>query len=127
MFASVTRLRVRSVFYLSEFAWRTFLTQRQTVRADGFVGGRLLVERKYTVWTLTVWENEQTMKRFRGSGPHAKVMRKLPRWCDEASYAHWNTDPATIPSWHEAHHEEAVALQARCGNVEQRFHLPLRS
>lgn len=77
MLASVTRLRVRSFLYLPAFLWMTFLAQRQTVRASGFIGGRLLVDRHRTYWTLTVWEDEKAMKGFRGSGPHARAMPKL--------------------------------------------------
>ena len=102
MVASVTRLRVRLVRYLPAFVWKTFLSQRQVVRASGFVGGRLLVDANRTFWTLTVWENEQAMKAFRGSGAHAGVMPRLQEWCDEASYAHWNPASASIPGWPEA-------------------------
>jgi len=103
MFASVTRLRVRSIWYLPQFLLRTMLSQRQTVRSAGFVGGRLLVDRSLTFWTLTVWRSEQEMKKFRGAGVHAKAMRKLPLWCDEASYAHWNSEGETVATWPEAY------------------------
>jgi heme-degrading monooxygenase HmoA len=71
------------------FLWNTFLSQRQAVRAPGFVGGRLLVNAHRTFWTLTVWESEKAMKAFRGSGAHSQVMPRLAQWCDEAAYAHW--------------------------------------
>ncbi len=38
MFASVTRLRVRSLRYVPGFLWMTFLSQHQVVRALEFVG-----------------------------------------------------------------------------------------
>jgi hypothetical protein len=102
MLASVTRLRVRSLRYLAAFLWQTFLSQRQVVRAPGFAGGRLLVDRKRTYWTLTVWQDEQAMRAFRGSAPHARVMPRLVEWCDEASYAHWTPKGDSVPSWQEA-------------------------
>jgi hypothetical protein len=103
VFASVTRLRVRSARYLPAFLWHTLLAQRQVARAPGFSGGRLLIDIGRTFWTLTVWENEQDMKAFRGSGPHAKVMPRLMQWCDEASYAHWAPTGDSVPSWPEAY------------------------
>jgi hypothetical protein len=109
MFASVTRLRVRSIRFLPEFLLRTFHTKRQATRADGFVGGRLLVDSGHTYWTLTVWESEQAMKKFRGSGEHAKVMRMLPHWCNEAAYGHWTTESTDIPAWPEAY-DQLVAV-----------------
>ena len=103
MLASVTRLRVGSVRFLPAFVWKTFLTQRQVVRAPGFSGGRLLIDAGRTFWTLTAWENERAMKAFRGSGPHAKVMPRLVQWCDEAAYAHWVANGDSVPSWPEAY------------------------
>jgi heme-degrading monooxygenase HmoA len=55
----------------------TFRSQRQVVRAPGFLGSKLLIDRKHTYWTLTMWEDERAMKAFRGSGAHAAVMPKL--------------------------------------------------
>ena len=103
MLASVTRLRVRSLKYLPAFLWKTVLSQRQVARAPGFAGGRLLLDRRWTFWTLTGWASEQAMKTFRGSGLHAKVMPHLKEWCDEASYAHWVQDGDSLPTWEEAY------------------------
>jgi uncharacterized protein DUF3291 len=103
MFASVTRLRVRTLMYLPSFLWHTRQSQAQVERAAGFVGGRLLVDRHWTFWTLTVWEAEKAMKAFRGSGAHAQVMPHLANWCDEAAYAHWQTTGETVPTWPEAY------------------------
>jgi hypothetical protein len=108
MLASVTRLRVRSVRSLPLFVWETFLSQRQAVRAPGFLGGGLLLDAHRTFWTLTVWESERLMKAFRGTAPHAKVMPRLVEWCAEASYAHWIPTGASVRSWPEAY-EHLVA------------------
>jgi heme-degrading monooxygenase HmoA len=115
MLASVTRLRVRSVRYLPPFMWQTFLSQRQALRAPGFLGGSLLVDARRTFWTLTVWESERVMKAFRGTAPHAKVMPHLVEWCDEASYAHWIPTGAAIPSWPEAY--EHLVAEGRLSRV----------
>jgi hypothetical protein len=115
MFASVTRLRVRSVRYLASFVWETFLSQRQAVRAPGFLGGGLLLDAHRTFWTLTVWESERVMKAFRGTAPHAKVMPRLVEWCDEASYAHWVPTGASVPSWPEAY--EHLVAEGRLSRV----------
>ena len=103
MLASVTRLRVRSIVFFPRFAWYAFLSWQQVIRAAGFQGGRLLVDRRLTFWTLTVWETERAMKAFRGASAHAKVMPLLAHWCDEAAYAHWMLGSDAVPSWEEAH------------------------
>jgi len=78
------------------------------VRANGFLGGRLLVDVGWTFWTLTVWQDEQAMKKFRGSGAHARVMSRLAEWCDEAAYAHWVQTGDPIPTWEQAYHRLVV-------------------
>ena len=93
----------------------TFLSQRQVARAPGFLSGGLLVDARYTFWTLTVWESERAMKAFRGSGTHAKVMPRLVEWCDEAAYTHWAPNSATAPSWPEAH--ERLVSEGRLSRV----------
>lgn len=102
MFVSVTRLRVRSFRFMPAFLWHTFRSQKQVVRAPGFLGGRLLVDRHRVYWTLTTWKSEQVMKKFRGSDAHARVMPRLAHWCDEATYVHWLAADETLPEWSEA-------------------------
>jgi hypothetical protein len=98
------------------FLWRTFQSQRQVERAAGFFGGRLLVDAGMTFWTLTVWESEQAMKKFRGTGAHARVMSRLPQWCNEAAYAHWVAPTDSIPTWDEAH--QRLVAEGRMSRVE---------
>src|SRR5260370_39334708 len=97
MLASVTRLRVRSVKYLLMFVWKTFLAQRQVVRAPGFFGGTLLLDGRRTFSTLTVRQSERGMQAFRGATPHPTVMPRLVECRDQASYAHWTATVAAVP------------------------------
>ena len=108
MLISVTRLRVRSFRFMPAFLWHTFRSQRQAERAPGFIGGRLLVDRHRVYWTLTAWESEQAMKKFRGTAAHAQVMPRLASWCDEATYVHWTPEAGSIPEWLEAHRRLAA-------------------
>jgi hypothetical protein len=103
MFVSVTRLRIRSLWFMPAFLWMTIRSQRQLCRAPGFRGGRLLPDAKRTFWTSSVWENDKAMKAFRGSGAHAAAMPKLAEWCDEASYGHWEVADGTVPEWPEVY------------------------
>jgi len=66
---------------------------------DGFVKGKELIDIKLTFWTVTVWESDQAMKYFRNNEPHKNAMRKLPDWCDEGAYAHWQQEESFIPDW----------------------------
>lgn len=100
---SVTRLRIRSVFYLPQFIWYAFKSQRQAERSKGFLGGRLMRDKGNAFWTLTAWVDAAAMRAYRGTGAHLKAMPKLLDWCDEASVANWEQQGAGLPTWAEAH------------------------
>jgi Antibiotic biosynthesis monooxygenase len=116
MLVSVTRLRVRSLWFLPAFLRQTFRSNRQVANANGFRGGRLLVDRRRTFWTLTAWDDERAMKSFRGSGAHAQVMPRLFHWCDEAAYTHWPAKDDEIAEWPEAY--ERLVREGRLSRVE---------
>lgn len=99
MLISATRLHIRSLPALVPFVLENERVVQQTLRAPGFLKGKLLVDRWATFWTITLWESEAAMKAYRGSGPHAAAMPKLAGWCDEASVAHWETSDTELPDW----------------------------
>jgi hypothetical protein len=51
------------------------------------------------------------MRAFRAAAPHGYAMRKLPQWCDEASYAHWEHEIYKLPSWKDATEKLATVGQ----------------
>ena len=100
---SITRLRVRSLYYLPAFALRTLRIALQAKRAEGNLATRLLRDRKNTFWTATSWSSEAAMKAFMLAPPHGPAMRKLLEWCDEASLVHWTQSASDLPAWPEAY------------------------
>lgn len=94
---SVTRLRLRSLRFLPAFAWHTWASSRQARRAPGFVGGYLADQGVGTFWTVTAWEEEAAMRRYRSNAAHGRVMPRLMRWCDEAAVVHWRQDSPELP------------------------------
>lgn len=100
---SVTRLHVRSLLYLPRFFWRVLRISRQTRRSAGFLDGQLANEGVSAYWTLTVWDNGASMRSFRDSGAHARTMRNLLDWCDEASFVHWEEERPVLPPVDEAY------------------------
>ena len=101
-FVSLTRLRIRSLRFVPLFAIHTLRANRQVQRAPGFLGGALLADRKWTFWTLTAWDSQQSMRQYMSSGAHKTAMPHLMHWCDEASVAHWEQLNSTLPTWLEA-------------------------
>src|ERR1700676_3764505 len=100
-FVSVTRLRLRSIF-LPRFVWLNEQVVRQIVKSPGFREGRLLVDAHLTLWTITVWDSESSMRAYRDEGAHRRAMPELAAWCDEASVPRF-ANRAHFPTWDEAH------------------------
>jgi hypothetical protein len=102
-FISITRLRLRSIWYLPIFFRYAIPTNIQASKADGNLKLSSLNDAKLTFWTCTAWRDASAMKAFMLSGAHRKAMPKLLNWCDEAAVAHYETDDAELPTWPEAH------------------------
>jgi len=98
---SVTRLRLRSNWYLPLFFWHSLRSQRQARGSDGcFDTGVRYHKRAF--WTLTVWRDDAATRAFMLNGAHRAAMPKLKTWCDEASLVHWEQEGTTRPSWSDA-------------------------
>lgn len=102
IFVSLTRLRIRSVRFLPLFLVHMLATVRQVKKAPGFQHGALLADRRWTFWTLTAWDDQESMRQYITTGSHKAAMPRLLNWCDEASVAHWTQSQSDLPSWIEA-------------------------
>lgn len=86
------------------FLWLTFQTQRQLHQANGLIGYSLQAEplqRKF--WTLSVWQNQQSLMTFVHQLPHGKIMQVLAPHMDKTQFVQWKARGADIPlSWESA-------------------------
>jgi hypothetical protein len=98
-FISVTRLRVKSLFFLFSFIRANEASVKELKSSTGLLMGKELIDKKLTFWTITLWEDEESMKRFRGSLSHRNAMQNLPKLCSEASYHHWVQEENECPNW----------------------------
>jgi hypothetical protein len=114
-FVSLTRLRLRSVRYLPLFAVHTTRSLRQVRRAPGFATGALLPDRRWTFWTMTAWNTQESMRQYMLSGAHKQAMPHLLDWCDEASVTHWEQPELALPSWSEA--DQRMRTSGRASKV----------
>jgi hypothetical protein len=101
-FVSVTRLHLRSAWFLPLFIWRSTKAERQARAASGNLFVNLRRDRHAAYWTMTIWADEQAMRTFMLGGAHRVAMPRLIHWCDEASLVHWHQDTPEVPSWDEA-------------------------
>lgn len=104
-FVSVTRLRVKSIFYLIPFFKANEASVKDLKKSAGLIKAKELLDKNLTFWTITIWQDEDAMKKFRGSDAHRNAMRHLPDWCDEASYHHWVQEEYEFPTWETASHK----------------------
>lgn len=102
-FVSVTRLGIRKVAFLPGFAWYALLSGLQAHRAAGNLATETIKGKGLVFWTITVWSDSASARAFRNSVAHLKVMPKLAKWCDEATYVHWEQEGATTPNLQTAH------------------------
>lgn len=100
---SITRLRLRSIYYLPSFIWIAWRSAQQARRAAGNLQTKLVRDANLTFWTLTAWESETDMRAFMITGAHHRAMPKLLDWCDEAWMVHWLQKTTELPTLVEAH------------------------
>ena len=101
MFISITRLRLRSWFFLPSFFKASGRIVKQAQETAGFVQGATFLDKKLAFWTVTLWRDTAAMKAFRGQGAHIDSMPKFANWCDEGCVAHWETQESLHPGWGE--------------------------
>jgi hypothetical protein len=98
-FISATRLHLRTPLLYPLTFWHSFFITKQTSKANGFLGGKLLMDNYGALWTLTAWEKPRNMTGYKNSGAHAKAMPLLLWMCDEAALVHWQQETDELPDW----------------------------
>lgn len=99
---SITRFRARAFWFVPLFVHHAQRSISQIRSAKGCISLALLKDKNRVFWTMTMWEDERSMKAFMTSDPHGKAMPRLADWADEASVVHWHQDHAERPDWNEA-------------------------
>jgi hypothetical protein len=115
VFVSLTRARIRRPWFALGFAWYAMRAFRQAQAAAGFQAGAVLRDRRLTFWTLTAWDDMESMRAYMLSGAHQKAMPRFAGWCDEASVAHWEEVGPALPTWPEA--ERRMRAQGRASKI----------
>ena len=102
-FVAITRVRGRARRFLPVLFLHLVRAGLQERRADGSLSVELLQEAQRTFWLRSVWSTDASMQAFIHGGARRLVMRRLARWCDEASAVQWPQLSSAAPSWSEAH------------------------
>ena len=73
-------------------------TQRQLKTTHGIIGYALQARpfsRQF--WTLSVWEDQQSLNNFVRQIPHSQIMQALAAHMGETNFAQWTVTSAEIP------------------------------
>jgi hypothetical protein len=97
MLVVVTRMQARGLS-----AAREALGLTGTVLRDlppGFQGGRLRVDRRLALWTITGWTDAASLAGFREA--HRPVAARGPELATALESTGWQQDDPRLPSWRE--------------------------
>lgn len=100
-----SRLRLQSIRHLPKFLKGTKRINQQLSTAPGLVDSKLRAEfRSLTFWTLSTWEDEESLRSFARSEPHASVVDGLQRSgaMRSTDFAFWTMQRGEpFPEWSE--------------------------
>jgi hypothetical protein len=89
---------------MPRFMKYTLQIRRQLADSDGLIGYSMdanLPSRKF--WTLSVWEDEESLMRFVGRNPHGQVMADLIPHMGRTKFVQWRVSGSGIPlNWAQA-------------------------
>ncbi len=100
------------LYYLPLNNWRalpklmrySLQIRRQLADSEGLIGYSMdanVPSRKF--WTLSVWEDEESLMRFVGRNPHGRVMTDLIPHMGQTQFVQWQVSGSEVPlSWEEA-------------------------
>ena len=97
MLVVVTRLSPRGVRGLRAALPLSESVVRQLADLPRFLGGRLLVDRRRDLWTLTTWSDRASLAAF--SALHAPVAARIDDVAVGAATAGWQQEAAEVPTW----------------------------
>jgi hypothetical protein len=86
------------------FFWLTFQTQRQLRQAKGLIGYSLQAQPlRRQFWTLSAWEDQESLMHFVYQPPHGKIMQMLASHMGKTQFVQWKVKASDIPlNWEAA-------------------------
>ena len=88
MIISLTRLRLQRLRDLIPFLRHSNASIKQAIETPTCHYAATIFDRRFTFWTVTVWEGKEALFSYIGTNAHLRAMPKLRDWCSEAQTAH---------------------------------------
>jgi len=110
-----SRLRLTSFRHLARFIRASTQVNRQLRDAPGRVDSKLRAQLgSLTFWTLSTWEDEESLRAFARAEPHASIIADLRRRgaMRSGDFAFWTTDRNDpLPTWDEVEARVVAAVR----------------
>ena len=96
--AFATKLPLTSHRHVPGFLRDTQRIRRQLSTSDGLVGYGLLAELgAKTFWTVSVWDDEASLRAFAAAEPHRSIMRRVPARMGASQFHPFTVSGADLP------------------------------
>jgi hypothetical protein len=83
---------------IATFARLTIETMGQLAKSRGLIGYSLAAELMLKrFWTLSVWEDQQSLMDFVREIPHSRIMQELAPHMEKTQFTRWNVRASEIP------------------------------
>jgi len=107
-YLTVTRLRLRWTrpLVLAQFLGLSLKNARAAQTSGGFIAGALWVDTHLTFWTVTLWQDEASMRGYAQSPVHIRAMKHLREQQNaytEAAFASGSSPVPQLPTKAESH------------------------
>lgn len=99
MLVVVTRLSPRGLSGLRTALSMSGSVVEQLADLPGFCGGRLLVDVRRDLWTLTTWSDRRALAAF--GALHAPVAARIDDVAVASTTSAWQQETAGVPGWAE--------------------------
>ncbi len=89
---------------IPKFVRYTFQIRRQLAESEGLIGYSLDANLpRLQFWTLSVWEDEESLMEFVWKNPHERVMVDLVPHMGQTEFTRWKISGSSVPpSWEDA-------------------------
>jgi hypothetical protein len=96
--ALLSFLPLKRYWMIPKFAGLTMETMGQLAKSRGLIGYSLAVELMLKrFWTLSVWEDRQSLMDFVEQIPHSRIMQELAPHMGKTGFAEWTVRASEIP------------------------------
>jgi heme-degrading monooxygenase HmoA len=95
----VTRMQAKNLRTVKAAMSLTNTVVDGLVDQPGFRGGRLRLDRRKAMWTITVWEDAAALAAFRTA--HEPVAARSPELDAELVLTAWQQDGDALPTWRQ--------------------------